>query len=441
MVNELSRKSKFVQRKSKLDALAFLKFCTFGDDGLCEESLSKLCSSLRKQERISISTEGLNLRFNKNGVAFLRSFLLELIKKQNEVLESEFDKIKEKFRSIRIMDSTSYELPDNLKGFYRGNGGGASEAAAKLHLEYDLLTGSFVNLEVTQGTKNDGDYMWDIMYSLEKGDLCIRDLGYFSSLAFEKMSSKGVYFISKVKSSTLLYSDNPELLHYCDDSRKYKEGEPFILDIKKIHSPLAEGETIELSNILLGKTHKTPIRLIITKLPEEVKAKRQMKREAMAKKKKSKSSRDSLDAVNVFATNVPPKLLETALVQKIYSLRWQIEIMFKIWKSLFKIHSVNKVKVERFECFVYGKLISLVLGSMLINIRNTEPVKDKTREMSIFKCYDIIRTYLEEIRTSIFSCCRRFLDLVTVILDDFSRYGIKSKRQSKLTCGDILNLI
>jgi hypothetical protein len=208
----------------------------------------------------------------------LRSFLLDLLKKQNEILESDFNKIKEKFKSIRIMDSTSYELPDNLKEYYRGNCGGASEAAAKLHLEYDLLTGSFVNLELTQGTKNNGDYMWDVMYSFEKGDLSIRDLGYYSSLAFSRMSNKGIFFISKIKSSTVLYSDNPDYLHYRDGSRKYKEGEPFLIDIKKVQSPLAEGETIELLNILLGKTHKTPIRLIVSILPEEVKAQRQKKR-------------------------------------------------------------------------------------------------------------------------------------------------------------------
>lgn len=89
----------------------------------------------------------------------------------------------------------------------------------------------------------------------------------------------------------LKYRHNSELLHYSDGFLRYKEGEPFLLYIKKIHSPLAEGETIELSNILIGKTHKTTIKLIVSKLSEEVKAKRQKKREARAKKEKIKNSR------------------------------------------------------------------------------------------------------------------------------------------------------
>jgi hypothetical protein len=134
-------------------------------------------------------------------------------------------------------------------------------------------------------------------------------------------------------------------------------------------------------------------------------------------------------------------MLETSVIQKIYSLRWQIEIMFKIWKLLFNIHQVNKVKVERFKCFIYGRLISLVLGSLLMNIANNESTRDKTREMSIFKCYDTVRTYLVDLSKCIFNNCRKFFSLVTVILDDLYRYGGKSKRKSKLTSGEILNLI
>lgn len=50
-------------------------------------------------------------------------------------------------------------------------------------------------------------------------------------------------------------------------------------------------------------------------------------------------------------------------VHDIYSLRWQIEIVFKTWKSLFGINHCHNIKRERLECHLYGQLIAIFLCS------------------------------------------------------------------------------
>ena len=42
-------------------------------------------------------------------------------------------------------------------------------------------------------------------------------------------------------------------------------------------------------------------------------------------------------------------------------MRWQIELTFKIWKSICKIDKVKKVKKDRLECYIWAKLLMIVL--------------------------------------------------------------------------------
>ena len=55
-------------------------------------------------------------------------------------------------------------------------------------------------------------------------------------------------------------------------------------------------------------------------------------------------------------------MLDIENAWKAYTLRWQIELVFKTWKSLWKIDKVKKVKKERLECYIYSKLFIIVLS-------------------------------------------------------------------------------
>lgn len=45
-----------------------------------------------------------------------------------------------------------------------------------------------------------------------------------------------------------------------------------------------------------------------------------------------------LAGMNIYVTNIPWKIVPMEQIHDFYSLRWQIEIIFKTWKSLFQIH-------------------------------------------------------------------------------------------------------
>ncbi len=51
------------------------------------------------------------------------------------------------------------------------------------------------------------------------------------------------------------------------------------------------------------------------------------------------------------------------LDEPLYSLRWQIEILFKTWKSFFEIDECKNIKRERLEYHLYGQLLGILLCS------------------------------------------------------------------------------
>ncbi|BAR87692.1 transposase for insertion sequence element IS231B (plasmid) [Bacillus thuringiensis serovar tolworthi] len=81
-------------------------------------------------------------------------------------------------------------------------------------------------------------------------------------------------------------------------------------------------------------------------------------------------------------------------VHELYTLRWQIEIIFKTWKSLFKIDHYRNVTQERLECQLYGKLIAIFLCSSTMFKMRQLLLQKKKKELSEYKAIGMIQDHL-----------------------------------------------
>ncbi|MGH1033202.1 MULTISPECIES: transposase [Bacillus cereus group] len=68
----------------------------------------------------------------------------------------------------------------------------------------------------------------------------------------------------------------------------------------------------------------------------------------------------------------PTDIVPIGQVHDWYSLRWQIEILFKTWGAFFQIHHCKKIKPERLEC--YSTLLFYYVSNAPI-----APLEEKTR--------------------------------------------------------------
>lgn len=183
--------------------------------------------------------------------------------------------------------------------------------------------------------------------------------------------------------------------------------------------------------------------MIITKLSEENKAKREMKEKLASKRNKSRMSKERADlwnGINIYATNISEKKINAHEIHELYTLRWQIELMFKVWKSLFKINKIKKVSLHRFECFLYGKLISIVLDSIIVFKAKKYAYLKKNKYISIYKAFAITRERSWEIRDSLFKNTKSYWSLINKTIDLILKKALKSKKKYKKQAHDILEL-
>ncbi|XZM35289.1 IS4 family transposase (plasmid) [Clostridium perfringens] len=441
-INKIAKDTKFIQRKGSITAKDFLMFNVFYGSDICIAPLSQLVSKYDMLFSKQLSKQALDKRFNKHSVEFMKEIFVKFLYSQNNTLTNLERTLRTYFDRVIINDSTSFTLPKEFKKKFPGSGGVASPSSIKVQLQYELLTGSFMNIDIFSGIKNDVEYLKTMKKYKDYKDLKLADLGYFKIDYLKRLDKSGTSFISKVKSNTSLYIKNPNPEKYKVGTIK-KSSEYIKIDIIKLAEPLVAGETIELNDIYIGSKKELKSRLIITKLTEENKSKRIFNHIEGIKKKRLTLNQRRLDfnSINAYITNVSGNIITMNQVHELYSLRWQIEIIFKVWKSIFKINQVKKVKLERFMCFLYGRLIALLLSSTIVFTSKSIILEEDKKEISELKAFGNLTQYFPKLSFEIFKGELYISRILKSVLSNFKRFGIKSKKNHKKTAFDILKLI
>ena len=84
----------------------------------------------------------------------------------------------------------------------------------------------------------------------------------------------------------------------------------------------------------------------------------------------------------MFITNVSAEILPAQSIRKTYYLRWQVELVFKTWKSFFRINLVKKVKKERLECQLLARLLWILVNWGLFNTLNNH-IRNRNKEQGV----------------------------------------------------------
>jgi hypothetical protein len=175
------------------------------------------------------------------------------------------------------------------------------------------------------------------------------------------------------------------------------EGEPFHLLEQLQDSPR---EPVEFS-VWLGKQakHRLPCRLVALPVPQEVGDRRRQKALNKARRQKKGIRKEILALMDwtIFVTNVPAEMLSIRQIAILYPVRWQIELVFKLWKSHGGLRRIAGFRRERILVELYGKLMGVVLTHFLIAPLRMPDGLLANREISAVKVRKIFQRFARDL--------------------------------------------
>jgi hypothetical protein len=381
-LNILAEELGFIKRQGKIDALDFILAVSqalneYG--GGC--SLTHIGHVLSRELGVIMQNESINNRFNEAALKLAQELLTRVMKLAiNSTLSS--DVLLDSFNGIYIEDASNINLPDSLASQFKGYGSDASDAALKINLRYDLQ-GNSLAVRIKEATDNDQN---GLTFGAPFHSLWIRDLGYFKYEEFKGLAKQEAFFLSRLAKSANAYKNN-----------KYRCSE--CIDFEKLAAQLQDGEIYE-EQVFLGYEKRWPARLVVVKLPADKAAKREAKMLKHRKRKGKKVTAQalSLNCINIYITNLCAKDWSGEQIFQLYTIRWQVEIMFKAWKSVYEIDEVKKnIKPQRALFQFYIQLIQVLINSKILLNANVLATNTEAKEISQIKGVEIIKGYLKDI--------------------------------------------
>jgi len=343
IAQRLARETGFVQRESKLSGAAFVQTLVFtylADPDATLDALTQTAAALE----VDITSSGLTQRFTPQAATFLQQVLAVAL--QRVLASQKLDiPLLEQFAGVYIEDSTTIVLPEELREVWRGCGNASEQglAALKITLRLDLASGLLSGLSLHDGRRNDSATAHSLT-SLPREALYLADLGFFSLERLQQIAQQQAFFLSRLRAGTKLYDAAGQEL----DLPSFLATQPPEVDVP----------------VLVGKREQLQARLLAVRVPQEVadERRRRLRKEAKRKGQTLSSERLALAEWTILITNVPVEMLSLAQALVVARARWQIELLFKLWKSHGHIDESRSGKVWRVLCDVYAKLLAMVMS-------------------------------------------------------------------------------
>jgi hypothetical protein len=340
----------FVRRRRVLTGALFAQALVLGWLARPAATLHQLTQAVAARGG-AISPQGLAQRFGPEAAALLERVLAAAVAAPVRADPAAVPLLARFGGGVWLLDCTTVRLPDALAAVWRGCGGRTgkgTQAALKLQVRFDLAGGELEGPLLLAGRTQ--DKAGGLHHApLPPGALLLADLGYWSLERLRALGAAGAFWLSRLDPHTRVLAPSGDRL----DLPRW---------LARAKAPTVEAE------VLVGAAARLPARLLAAKVPKAVADARRRKLRAAAKRegKAAPAATLALTGWTVYVTNVPADRLTLAEAFVLGRARWQVELLFKLWKSGGGLDESRSADPWRVLCELYAKLTALVVQHWIL---------------------------------------------------------------------------
>jgi len=343
VAEEAARATGCVHRQRAFSGPSWVQTLVFGCLGTPQPSLETLAQSAAALG-VTVTPQALDQRFTAAGAACLEQVLAAAVT-ATIAADPVAMPLLARFRGVYVLDSTSIALPAALAAVWPGCGNGAQPTAAtvKLGVCLDLLSGALAGPSLAAGRTHDRA-LAVARTPLPEGALRLTDLGFWTLAGLRELSEAGSFWLSRLQAQVVVFDAA---------GQRWAVGELLARQ---------ERDEVDLP-LTLGVRERLPARLLAQRVPADVAEERRRRLHAEGKRRGQTVSQARLALADwtVYVTNVPLSQLSLPEALVLGRARWQIELLFKLWKSHGQLDASRSAQPWRVLCELYATLIAMLI--------------------------------------------------------------------------------
>jgi hypothetical protein len=349
--HHLASETGFVRRQRQLTGPIFAQTLVFSWLDQPDATLEVLAANAAELGA-DVCPQAIDNRLTPRAVAFFEALLCTGLDYAFQ-LDAAPPPLLGRFEGVYAFDTTHVSLPAALAFELPGHGGSApadGAAACAIQVVLELSQGGVVEVQLGPGRTN--DLSFELAHAaLPAGALRLADRGFYDLGLFAAYTEAGVYWISRPQ----------PLTQVSDEQRPGPAG--------RLWDYLRAQRGCQVDRwVWLGKV-RLPARLIAVRVaPEEAERRRRKLRHRRRRKGEGPPSAASegLCEWDVSVTNVPWEKASVEEVIGLRRLRWQIELLFKLFKSIGGVDVTAGRRRERVLVELYAKLLGQLLRGWVL---------------------------------------------------------------------------